>query len=451
MTLQASINVPTVADDPSDPLAGQLNGFVLLANLFRTFDDTVLGVWNKTRGSCSPALLNTLRAQFREVMPAYLNTDSQFHDAGKNQQWVKNLAWQVGLANGNGNDLSYQFPVDVSNEVLSMASAFPVQAMQSVGLVRLGTRVPEGRLLTSGDQIEKLLNLTSDLTDVLPLQPASRVPYIDGPREYLNQLLDLVAIIRNGEHRFVPLLLSKVHDVLPRLANPMLQNAPESACNIDIFDGFGNAGMAQPPCLPLEECDTKYPGHRMDEFKSEPSPSGGSAHSTNDLSSPYVSSPPLLTPGIDYAHGLPPEFSSMSDMVMSPMGNHAPGSALHNPGVLKGQHGQHQQRAMMSGLQGLNHGLIQTPNMAMGQNLDASQVMNSLLGQGLNSAMSSMGTNGMTVRQQPQRASSFAMPPPQVRTIGDFHALQRANSDLNSIGSLGMGGLGQEMDFNTLR
>ena len=111
-------------------------------------------------------------------------------------------------------------------------------------------------MLTS-KQVEKLLLVTSDLTDVLPLQPASRVPYIDGPREYLNQVLDILAIVRNGEHRFIPLLLTKVHDVLPRLANPMLQNAPESACNIDIFDGFGNAGMAQPPCLPIDECDTK--------------------------------------------------------------------------------------------------------------------------------------------------------------------------------------------------
>src|SRR6188768_362240 len=114
--------------------------------------------------------------------------------------------------------------------------------------------------------MEKLLAITSDLTDVLPLQPASRVPFVDGPREYLNQVLDILAIVRNGEHRFIPLLLCKVHDVLPRLATPMLLNAPENSCGIDIFDGFGNAGIAQPPCLPLEECDNKF---SVPEFKSE--------------------------------------------------------------------------------------------------------------------------------------------------------------------------------------
>jgi len=209
----------------------------------------------------------------------------------------------------------------------------------------------------------------------------------------------------------------------------------------------------------MDDCDNKFSVPRMDDFKSESSPSGTSAQSVNDLSSPYVSSPPLLTPGIEYSHhGMPAEFSSMSDMVLSPIGGHPPQSALHTPSVLKGQHSQHQQhpqhtqQALMSGLQSMNHGLIQAPNHPMGgQHLDPSQVMNTLLSQGLNSAMSSMGTNGMTVRQQPQRSNSFAMPPPPVRTVGDFNALQRANSDLSSIGSLGINGLGQEMDFNTLR
>ena len=135
MTLQASINAPTVNDDPSDPLSGQLNNFVMLANLFRPLDDAAINAWTKTRNECSSTFVNTLKNQLREVMPAYLNSDSQFHDAAKNQQWVKNLAWQVGLANGNGNDMPYQFPVDISGEMLSMASTFPVSAMQSVGLV----------------------------------------------------------------------------------------------------------------------------------------------------------------------------------------------------------------------------------------------------------------------------------------------------------------------------
>lgn len=302
-------------------------------------------------------------------------------------------------------------------------------------------------LLTWYSQIEKLLTVTSDLTDVLPLQPASGVPYIDGPREYLNQVLDILAVLRNGEHRFAPLLLTKVHDVLPRLASPMLKNAPEGTGSLDIFDGFGNAGMA-----PIQEFEKKFSVPRMEEykseFKSESSPSGTSAQSANDLTSPYVSSPPLLTPGMDYSHALPPDFSSMADLGLSPMGGHAPVPTLHTPSILKGQHAPHQQQAMMPGHQGLNHGLIPAPSMAIGaQTMD----MNSLLGQGLNSAMSSMGTNGMTVRQQPQRSNSFVMPPPQVRTVGDFHALQRANSDLSSLGVMGMGGLGHEMDFNTLR
>jgi hypothetical protein len=54
----------------------------------------------------------------------------------------------------------------------------------------------------------------------------------------------------------------------------------------------------------------------------------------------------------------------------------------------------------------------------------------------------------------PQRSSSFAMGLPQIRTVGDFHALQRANTDMNhplSAMATAMSPLGTEhLDFNTL-
>src|SRR3569833_22320 len=283
-------------------------------------------------------------------------------------------------------------------------------------------------------QIEKLLNITANLTDVLPFQPASRVSYQVGPRESLTQILNFLAVVRNGDHRFMPLLLSKVHEVLPRLINPVLLNAPETAVPmpcVDLFDGFGNAGIAQPPCLPMENYDSKFAVPRIEEFKTEPSPSGsagGSAPSSADLNSPYVSSPPMLTPGMEYPHGLQTDFAPMSDMVMSNLG-HGPGSALNT------QEGMNHKMSCMMGLK--HAGISQAANMMNGQNMDHSQ------------AMLNMGTplpaNGMAVRQQPQRSNSFAMPPPPIRTVGDFQALQRANSDMSTKGSMGL-----ELDFNTL-
>jgi len=79
--------------------------------------------------------------------------------------------------------------------------------------------------------------------------------------------------------------------------------------------------------------------------------------------------------------------------------------------------------------------------------------MNNNMNNGMQSPLApGMAGNNMMGRQAPpQRANSFNMTAtPQIRTIGDFHALQRANSDMNVISPLGINNMGGEMDFNTL-
>lgn len=82
--------------------------------------------------------------------------------------------------------------------------------------------------------------------------------------------MTLLSVLRNGDHRFLPLLLAKVNDVLPRLVNPMLQTVPDTPANmcaeVDIFDGFGNAGIG---------VASNFPGYNGNgtsggEFKMEP-------------------------------------------------------------------------------------------------------------------------------------------------------------------------------------
>jgi hypothetical protein len=132
------------------------------------------------------------------------------------------------------------------------------------------------------------------LTDVLALLPTPSDPFVLGPRDYLSQFLTLLSTLRNGDSRFLPLLLSKVHDVLPRLASPMLQTVPEPnpACginpNIDIFDGFGNAGMGVPSSLPVH-FDTK----RIEELSS---PSDSSQERDN---APFTT-PPIMQSSMEY-------------------------------------------------------------------------------------------------------------------------------------------------------
>jgi len=146
LTLQATINSPTLADDPSDPLAHKLEGFLLLANLFRPFDDLLTNQWNKTRSDCSQSYLGALDKQYRDAATNCMSTDAQFADATKNTQWLKNLVWQISAASGNSNEMGYQYSMDVSNDVLSMASSFPnpTQSMNAANasLVRLESSFP---------------------------------------------------------------------------------------------------------------------------------------------------------------------------------------------------------------------------------------------------------------------------------------------------------------------
>lgn len=94
---------------------------------------------------------------------------------------------------------------------------------------------------------------------------------------------------------------------------------------------------------------------------------------------------------------------------------------------------------------------LNTQSLNAGSNLGEplSASMDNPMGNRLTSPMGP-GMNGgnMMGRQQPQRSNSFA---PQIRTIGDFHALQRANtSDLSPMTPLGISNMGPELDFNSL-
>ncbi|KAI0884158.1 fungal-specific transcription factor domain-containing protein [Annulohypoxylon maeteangense] len=464
LTLQASINLPTMTDDPSDPLAPQLNGFVLLVNLFRPFDDVFLSLWNKTRAESSPSYLSALQKQFSDMIPPYMNV--QDSDQRANQQWLKTVNWHLSMQNGcvpqgSQEQMPMQYPIDMSRDLMSMTSQFSTHSNELIGL----------------PMVAKLLDISSALIDVLSIMPSSGDPFSMGPREQLNSLLQLLSVLRNGDHHFLPLLLNKVHDVLPRLANPILQRAPENACmqNIDIFDGFGNAGMAQPPMMTDFKTEPYTPGS-MQHIQDIGTDSG---HSNNgdDMKSPFpmVSSPPMMSPGNAEYHGT--DFNSIPD-IMSPMGQSSQ-HGLGQQGPLNPQqpHHQHQHTHPHTHPHPHQHHNLASHNMNQNHNVGNPMQtdMHANLGHALNQppSIANMGQqqqqsigqnpqfgmmNNMLHRQPPQRQNSFVMhqqhqhQPSQIpRTVGDFHALQRANSENVSMNSLGLSHMNAEVDFSGLR
>ncbi|KAI1101238.1 fungal-specific transcription factor domain-containing protein [Jackrogersella minutella] len=449
LTLQASINLPTMTDDPSDPLAPQLNGYLLLVNLFRPFDDVFITLWNKTRAESSSQYLGVLQKQFSDMIPPYMNV--QDSDQRANQQWLKTITWHLSMQNGcvpqGGQDqMQMQYPIDMTRDLMSMTSQFSTHSTELIGL----------------PIVAKLLDISSALIDVLSILPSSGDPFSVGPREQLNSILQLLSVLRNGDHHFLPLLLNKVHEVLPRLTNPILPRAPENACmqNIDIFDGFGNGGMAQPPMMTDFKTEPYTPGS-MQHIQDIGTDSGHS-NSGDDMKSPFpmVSSPAIMSPGGEY-HGT--DFNSIPD-IMSPMGQQ-PQHALGQQSSLAPQqpHHQHQHHGLAS------HSMNQSHNVGNPMQTD----MHANLGHGLNQPtnIASIGQqanitqnpqfgmmNNMLHRQPPQRQNSFIMhqqhqhQPSQIpRTVGDFHALQRANSENVSMNTLGLGHMNAEVDFSGLR
>ncbi|TWU77657.1 hypothetical protein ED733_008138 [Metarhizium rileyi] len=417
ITLQATINLPTLADDPADPQAHMLNSFISLVNMFRPFDDAFTATWNKTRAQLTTQYVSGLQKQLSELAQSYACQDTNFHDVSTNQQWLKNTLWQLssGVVNGNSNDpLSFQYPMNSSRDLLvNMASHFPLQ------VVDLGSGV-----------IENLMVMSSSMIEYLAMQPASRDPFAVGPREHLNQILSMVAVARSGDYRFLPLLLNKLGEVLPRMTNPMLQNAPENSnlANIDIFDGFGTAGMAQPPSqmhLPMdndydrkfsvEEYDKKYAmdmnGNTPESgtHSNHPNSSPSMAQQGSDMGGSFVGSPSIMSPRIEYPHSMNGfSCSPLNEMVMSPIGN---------PG----------QSNSMSPSQHMGHdGMPQRMNGIVRQNIRQ---------QGIN-AINSLGG----VNQIQQRQSSFHITSqPHIR---EFHHLQRGNSETSNPMVVGMNAMG---------
>lgn len=376
-TLQSSIRLPGVGDETGNPRMFDVNTFAIRAKLFQPFDNGCLATWKKVQNQFSAAQITGLQKQLQEAAIAFSCQDTSLADMGTNQQWLQNLIWQLTPNNGPDGNEEYMAP---SRRDLLMTIASGLPSIKGMDVVGSGC-------------IESLLQACHLLNDVLYRQPHIRHPYSVGPHDHLQQLLQILGMLRHSHWHYLPLLLTKVVEVLPRLTNPILPNAPENCqmANIDIFDGFGNAGMAQPPMamyqgqsgaadalgqLPLPmfqapvERDCKppmamYQGQmetpdsmgQMSLFQDQSNTPDSKAQASmaiyqnqittpdslansngsngtppgsqqdNNMSSSFVTPPSVVSPGMEYPHNL--TNFNVSDMVMSPMGDGTPPNSMN--------------------------------------------------------------------------------------------------------------------------
>ncbi|KAF8850643.1 hypothetical protein BDZ45DRAFT_186561 [Acephala macrosclerotiorum] len=432
LSLQATISIPTQNDDPSDTQAHTLNGFIHLVNLFRPFDDAFVALWNKTRNDCNPAYLAALQKQLTDALPTYLNsTENQTADLRTSQQWLRTMVWQLSIQNGclssNSDDpsMTFNYPVEIARDLVSMTSQFSQQSMEVHGI----------------GLIEKLFDVACSLTDVLSLLPPNPDPFQLGPRDYLHDFMTLLSVLRNGDNRFLPLLLAKINDVLPRLVNPMLQSVPDTPANmcadVDIFDGFGNAGIG---------VASNFPGYNGNgtsgsEFKMEPdtdfnannlqgmpaydkridelgSPQGGDNSDNSPFTSPSIMQSPMEFPGLNDYGGFP-DLSSPPPMPNSISAT----NNLGNFGEGVGGGGRPMQQGQMQ--------MSMNPNPTMNPNFKAE----------FDGTMSMLQMGRQGVRRPPLRmnsGSSFGMHQIPRSVPEQYHSLQRANSG-GEVVDMGMG------------
>lgn len=296
LTLQATINLPTLNEDPSE--TAELNGFIHLVNLFRPFDDTFVGLWNKSGNGATPEFFSELQKQLSDALPTYLQSlESQAADLRCSQQWLKTMVWQLSISHGflsstaAENAMSFKFPIEVSRDLVASTSAFSQHAMEVHGI----------------GLIEKLFDVACTLTDVISCVPYEQDSMVYGPRDYLQQLITLISSLRGGQQKYMPLLLSKIHDTMPNAPayNLPLPPASSSPGTSDLYDGVD--GSQDPHSGPNSTESTPFGSPPLSATSQQPNPFARFTQDV-DLTSPVSAGfPDLSLPqNVDGGLGAPP-------------------------------------------------------------------------------------------------------------------------------------------------
>ncbi|MCJ1376176.1 hypothetical protein MMC20_007416 [Loxospora ochrophaea] len=214
-TLHESIKLPTLDEEPGEGLA--IAGFIHLVNLFRPFDETFIGLWNKTRTECSTAWLAQLQRRLAEALPENLDcTESQASDLRTTQQWLRTIVWQLSITNGflsstsSDSSMTFGYPIDIAQDLASVSGQLTRHSMELHGI----------------GLIEKLFDVSCTLADVMSCVPIESTTFSVGPQDYLNRFLHLISTLRGGESRYVPLLVAKINTTLPAIASSFSQPLP---------------------------------------------------------------------------------------------------------------------------------------------------------------------------------------------------------------------------------
>ena len=241
LTLHATIGLPTMDHDVS----ASISGFIHLVNLYRPFDDMFIGLWNKSRADCTTYFLAHLQQELSNALPDHLDTtESQAADLRTSQQWLRTMVWQLSIMNGylssTSSDvcMTFRYPIEIAKDLVAVTSRISKQSMEvhGIGLVSFPIECILGTSLIASRQVEKVFDVACTLIDVMACVP-DRASYGPAPQQYLNQMLVLISTLRGGEARYLPLIMAKIRDELPTVANQLPASLTGQAAAAPVAQG----------------------------------------------------------------------------------------------------------------------------------------------------------------------------------------------------------------------
>lgn len=198
------------------------------------------------------------------------------------------MVWQLSISHGllssaaADNAMSFQFPIEVSRDLLAATTQYSQQSMEVHGI----------------GLVEKLFDISCTLVDVISYVPIEQDSFEYGPREYLQQMMRLISNLRGGQQRYMPLLISKINDTMPNVPNYSLPSLPGSSSVSDVYDGSQHANsepdssdstpFGSPPMSAIGQ-----PSSFFSNFQHELGISGSSTPNNFTL--------PAITTSVDYS------------------------------------------------------------------------------------------------------------------------------------------------------
>jgi hypothetical protein len=125
-----------------------LYGFVDLANLFISIDDTFLSIWNGRgrKTNCSKNWLMEVQHRLdASAVSAEENLETQMLDISISRRWLQVLGWQItvkqGLLTLNSHDLPFdlKYPIELAKDVVRCISTASQSSIDSHGIGMVST------------------------------------------------------------------------------------------------------------------------------------------------------------------------------------------------------------------------------------------------------------------------------------------------------------------------